>query len=158
MRTLGKRVRLYRLRGFESLPIRPPENGRVKPLEGTEYQRYSRGMSPFAVTPADSKHMPRQQGLLPRGTRWYSNFKVPLDLQTALGKTHVRESLGTSDYREACRRITYERARVTAMFEHTRRKLPASETPQTKAVKTILAVISEKEAYGMAMRDRKSVV
>ena len=57
-------------------------------------------MSPRIVTLAPKLTMPRQQGLLQRGSRWYSNFKVPLDLCDAFGKTQIRESLGTSDYRE----------------------------------------------------------
>jgi len=96
--------------------------------------------------------MPRQQGLLSRGTRWYSNFKVPLDLNAALGKTHIRESLGTSDYREACRKIAYERARATALFENVRRKIPAAKAPPAKSEKTVLTAVAEREAYQMCVR------
>jgi hypothetical protein len=113
---------------------------------------YGRGMSPLPVTPQPSKIMPRQQGLLSRGTRWYSNFKIPLDLRAALGKTHIRETLGTSDYREACRKIAYERARVTALFENERRKIPAAKSPPTRTEKNVLTVISEKTAYEMSVR------
>ncbi len=100
-------------------------------------------MEPHTVTLAPSEHMSRQQGLLRRGSRWYSNFKVHLDLQAALG---------TSDYREACRKVVYERARVTALFEHERRKLAALKAPPAKTEKRLLTVISEKEAYQMAVR------
>ena len=96
--------------------------------------------------------MPRQQGLLSRGTRWYSNFKVPLDLQAALGKTHIRETLGTSDYREASRKVAYERARITALFENERRKIGATEPQKAKPEKTVLTAISDKDAYAMCVR------
>ena len=96
--------------------------------------------------------MPRQQGLLRRGPRCYSNFKVPLDLQEALGKTHIREALGTSDHREACRKIAYERARVTALFENTRRKLRLAKESPAKTERTVLAVISKADAYAMCVR------
>ncbi|OYW74794.1 MAG: hypothetical protein B7Z37_16180 [Verrucomicrobia bacterium 12-59-8] len=109
-------------------------------------------MEPPTVTLAPSKSMSRQQGLLPRGTRWYSNFKVPLDLQAALGKKMIRESLGTSDYREACRKVVYERARITAIFDNERRKLLVLKAPPAKSEKRLLTVISEREAYEMAAR------
>lgn len=96
--------------------------------------------------------MPHQQGLLLRGNRWHSNFKVPIDLRAALGKTHVRESLGTSDYRDACRKIAYERARVTAFFESERRKIVAVTTPHDKSRKSVFTALSKTEAFAIAAR------
>lgn len=46
-------------------------------------------MSPQTVTLAPFQEMPRQQGLLLRRNRYYTNFKVPLDLQAALGKKMI---------------------------------------------------------------------
>lgn len=109
-------------------------------------------MSPYTVTLEPSEHMPRPQGLLQRGTRWYSNFRVPNELQKALGKSHIRESLETSDYREACRTIAFERARVTGYFENEKRKLRAAFPPESKAKKTALTVISKREAFQMSIR------
>lgn len=96
--------------------------------------------------------MPRQQGLLLRGNRWHSNFKVPSDLRAALGKTHIREALGTSDYREACRRVAYERARTTAFFESERRKIAAASKPRGTAGKTVLTALSKPDAFALAVR------
>ena len=96
--------------------------------------------------------MPRQQGLLLRRNRYYTNFKVPLDLQASLGKEMIREALGTSDYREACRKVVYERARIAALFDHERRKLVVLNPLPTKSEKRLLTVISEREAYQMAAR------
>lgn len=112
-------------------------------------------MSPCTVTPERTEHMPRQQGLLLRGNRWYSNFKVPLDLRAALGKTHIRDSLGTSDYREACRKVAYERARATSLFEDTTRKL--ARVDFSKPEKSVLTVISDADAYNMCKRYVASV-
>lgn len=66
--------------------------------------------------------MPRQQGLLRRGGRYYCNIKVPKTLREALGKEHIREALKTSDYREACRRVVYENMRWKGFFEEEQRK------------------------------------
>ena len=109
-------------------------------------------MSPHTVTPDPQKDMPRQQGLLLRGSRWYSNFKVPLDLRAAFGKQHVRESLETSDYREAVRKIAYERARWSATFEHERQKLTAAMPKAAPAEKRLLTVVSKQEAFELATR------
>ncbi len=96
--------------------------------------------------------MPRQQGLLQRGSRWYSNIKVPLDLCEALGKTQIRESLATSDYREACRKIAYEKARWVACFDAERRKLARHLSPPIRAEKRLLTVLTKQESFELAAR------
>jgi integrase len=109
-------------------------------------------MSPQTVTLAPFHDMPRQQGLLLRRNRYYTNFKVPLELQDALGKKMFRDALGTSDYREASRKVAYERARLTALFESVERKLVVSKAPPAKSEKRLLTVISQREAFEMASR------
>ncbi|MFN0077814.1 MAG: DUF6538 domain-containing protein [Prosthecobacter sp.] len=103
--------------------------------------------------------MPRQQGLLRRGSRWYSNFKVPPALRDAFGKEHIRETLGTSDYREAVRKIASERHRWTLIFESARSKLAPSKPhpapPQPSAAaksKRLMTAISDREAFEYATR------
>jgi integrase len=96
--------------------------------------------------------MPRQQGLLLRGIRWYSNLKVPKDLWEALGKTQFRDSLGTSDYREACRKIAYEKARLTALFDLTRKKMTSLSAVPAPTQKRQLTVLSKLEAHELACR------
>ncbi|HVJ46181.1 MAG TPA: DUF6538 domain-containing protein, partial [Luteolibacter sp.] len=95
--------------------------------------------------------MPRQQGLLQRGSRWFSNIKVPKDLVPAFGKQKICEALGTSDYREACRKIAFERARWAATFD-TERKKAARHCPQQRAEKVILTTLSKAEAFELASR------
>ena len=109
-------------------------------------------MSPQTVTLAPSKPMPRQQGLLLRGSRWYSNFKVPKEIVSALGKTHIRESLDTSDYREACRNIAYAKSRWTAFFDNERKKLASCSPAPAPQQKRQLTVLSTREAHELACR------
>ena len=107
-------------------------------------------MTHKTVTPEPQENMPRQQGLLRRGARFYSNFKVPKDLRESLQKEHIREALGTSDYREACRKMAFERMRWQSAFDDERRKLNAAK-PETKR-KRVLLTVTEREAYEMAAR------
>ncbi|HBJ82299.1 MAG TPA: hypothetical protein DDZ88_00155 [Verrucomicrobiales bacterium] len=109
-------------------------------------------MSPQNVTLQYSKDMPRQQGLLLRGSRWFCNFKVPLELRAALGKEHIREALGTSDHREACRKVAYERAHWTAVFENELKKVQVLQAPPPSTERTLLTVVSRQEAHEMAIR------
>ena len=109
-------------------------------------------MSPQTVTLQHSKDMPRQQGLLLRGSRWFTNFKVPKELQAALGKEHIREALGTSDYREACRKLAYRHAHWTATFENEKRKLIALQPPDAPKSKRLLTAVSDRDAFEYATR------
>ncbi len=109
-------------------------------------------MSPQTVTLQHSKDMPRQQGLLLRGSRWFTNFKVPKELQAALGKEHIREALGTSDYREACRKVAYRHAHWTAVFENEKRKLVALQPHDAPKSKHLLTAVSDREAFEYATR------
>jgi hypothetical protein len=106
-------------------------------------------MSSRTVTLAPLYDMPRQQGLLLRGSRWFSNFKVPLDLRDALGKEHIRESLGTSDYREACQKVHFKRADWARVFADERRKLAPPSAPVKKR---LLTVLSKPEALELSKR------
>ena len=95
--------------------------------------------------------MPRHQGLLRRGARWFSNFKVPRELRQALGKEHIREALGTSDYREACRVVVYRLAHWRAVFEDSRRKLATERAPAAPRTRVLVSV-TESEAWELAAR------
>lgn len=109
-------------------------------------------MSPQTVTLQHSKDMPRQQGLLLRGSRWFSNFKVPKELQAALGKEHIREALGTSDHREACRKLSYRHAHWTAVFENEKRKLASLQPASPTKSKRLLTAVSDRDAFEYATR------
>ena len=109
-------------------------------------------MSPQTVTLQHSKDMPRHQGLLRRGSRWFSNFKVPKELQAALGKEHIREALGTSDYREAVRSVEYAKARWRGIFDNERRKLVSLQVTAPTKSKRLLTAVSDREAFEYATR------
>lgn len=49
--------------------------------------------------------MARQTRLLKRGGTYYFRARIPSDLLLAFGRAEFRYSLGTRDYREACRRL-----------------------------------------------------
>lgn len=107
-------------------------------------------MSPPTVTPEPPSEMPNQPGLLRRGMRYYTNFKVPKELISVLRKDHIREALGTSDYREACSKITFQRMRWQTLFEKEQRQLaPKADGPREKEV---LLRLTEQQAYEMACR------
>lgn len=108
-------------------------------------------MTHFTVTPEPKNRMPKQQGLLRRGARFYTNIKVPKDLKAAMGREHIRESLGTSDYREACRRAVYQNMRWRTVFDDERRKLAAS-TFKGETRKRVMLDVSEREAHEIAAR------
>jgi len=95
--------------------------------------------------------MRRHQGLLRRGQRWFANIKVPKDLRHVIGKEHIREALGTSDYQAAARSIVYRLAHWRAVFEDTRRKLEAESAP-VRLNKRVLVSVSHAEAWTLAFQ------
>ncbi len=96
--------------------------------------------------------MPRQQGLLRRGGRYYCNIKVPKMLREALGKEHIREALKTSDYREACRRVVYENMRWKGFFEEEQRKAATLAASLASPKPRLIVHLSEREAHEIAAR------
>ena len=67
--------------------------------------------------------MPRHTHLLRRGSRYYLNVKVPLDLRPSYAKELIRKALHTSDPHEARRRVQFEAFRLDSEFEAKRREL-----------------------------------
>lgn len=96
--------------------------------------------------------MSRQQGLLKRGSRWYSNIKVPSDLREVLGKSQIRDSLGTSDYREACRKIVLEKARWQVTLQDERKILARNQPRPLPSENRLVTALSESEAFAYAVR------
>lgn len=95
--------------------------------------------------------MGKQQGILRRGSRYFSHFRVPKDLREVIGKEFIREALGTSDFREACRLVAYERMRWQAVFDEERRKMKAKEGPM-EGTERVLLSITERQAHELAAR------
>jgi integrase len=92
--------------------------------------------------------MPRHTRLLLRGNRYYLRAKVPVDLQKAMGKTEIKWSLMTSDYKEANRRIKLESAKADAIFERERAKLVQRIARERKP----LAALSEVQMMGLVTK------
>lgn len=109
-------------------------------------------MTHYTVTPDSNSPMPRQQGLLQRGSRWYLNIRVPKDLREALGKEHVRQALDTSDYKEARRKTSFELARWMAHFEEQRNKLARMNPITATGKPRPLGVVDDQEAFAMVLR------
>ena len=61
--------------------------------------------------------MPRHPRLQKRGSRYFLRVKVPSDLRSAMGKREIRKALGTSDPREALKRVRKASVEADAVFE-----------------------------------------
>ncbi len=108
-------------------------------------------MSHRTVTPVLESQMPKPSGLLKRGSRYYTNVKVPRDVVDSLGKDKFFESLKISDYREACEKLRYRLGHYQAVIDETRRKLASVSKPrQLKAMRLIALTASE--AFALATR------
>ena len=70
--------------------------------------------------------MPRHPRLQKRGSRYFLRVKVPTDLRSAVGKREVRKALGTSEPREALKRVRQASAETDRMFEALRGKVTAA--------------------------------
>jgi len=70
------------------------------------------------------KDLPAETRLLRRGTRYYFRVKVPVDLLDHYSpKKEIKESLGTSDFRDAARLVRVRSVEVFAEFDRLRRNL-----------------------------------
>ncbi len=72
-----------------------------------------------------------------RGSAYFLRAKVPADLRSVIGKREITKTLGTTNYRTACQRLTVASAEVDALFAEARRKAlaPVAEAvePSTDA-------------------------
>jgi len=86
--------------------------------------------------------VPRHPRLQKRGSRYFLRVRVPTDLRSAIGKREIRKALGTSDPREALRRVRRASVEADAIFETCRAKagpaasdrVPASEADLERLV------------------------
>lgn len=67
--------------------------------------------------------MSKDTGLILRGCRYHYRRKVPLDLQPILGKREVKQSLKTSNFREAKRRRNKAAVELDELFTRARSQL-----------------------------------
>jgi hypothetical protein len=86
--------------------------------------------------------VPRHPRLQKRGSRYFLRVKVPIDLRSVIGKREIRKALGTSDPREALRRVRRASVEADAVFESCRAttvpassaRVPASEADLERVV------------------------
>lgn len=82
--------------------------------------------------------VPRQTRLHRVGARYYIRVKVPADLREAIGKREIKEALGTSDPREAAKRLHKRSVAVDELFDAHRRRLTLKQAALTLASKADL--------------------
>ena len=102
------------------------------------------------VTPDPEDSMPRHTHLMRRNSRYYLNVKVPKDLREVMGKELIRKSLGTSDPREAARRVRFESLKLDALFDAEREKLNAEKTKAASLRKR--TEFSDRELHNIVSR------
>ena len=98
----------------------------------------------------------RHPRLQKRGSRYFLRVKVPTDLRSAVGKREVRKALGTSEPREALKRVRQASAETDAMFEALRGKVAANEAALVPASAVDLERIIRQEFHEMEIRTPKA--
>lgn len=95
-----------------------------------------------------------------RGKVWTYYRRVPTRLVPALGRTFIKKSLGTSDFKEARRLRNIETVRVDALFaqfESGGLVQPIVGAPRANTADIPLAVLEEHVRAAVAALDRKAV-
>ena len=96
--------------------------------------------------------MARHPRLQKRGSRYFLRVKVPPDLRSAVGKREIRKALGTSEPREALKRVRQASAETDAMFEALRGKVTATVAALAPASAVDLDRIVRQEFYEMEIQ------
>jgi hypothetical protein len=91
----------------------------------------------------------RHPRLQKRGSRYFLRVKVPTDLRSAVGKREVRKALGTSEPREALKRVRQASAETDAMFEALRGKVAANVAALAPASTVDLERVMRQEFHQM---------
>lgn len=94
----------------------------------------------------------RHPRLQKRGSRYFLRVKVPPDLRSAVGKREIRKALGTSEPREALKRVRQASAETDAMFEALRGKVTATVAALAPASAVDLDRIVRQEFYEMEIQ------
>jgi integrase len=94
----------------------------------------------------------RHPRLQKRGSRYFLRVKVPPDLRSAVGKREIRRALGTSEPREALKRVRQASAETDAMFEALRGKVIATVAALAPASAVDLDRIVRQEFYEMEIQ------
>lgn len=89
--------------------------------------------------------MPKIPNTVRVGAVYYARKRVPTDLEKVMGKSEIRVSLGTKDYREASRLVPAELVKMEARFDEARRSgVPRSRSTPSDMVP--MTTITDSEA------------
>jgi hypothetical protein len=91
----------------------------------------------------------RHPRLQKRGSRYFLRVKVPTDLRSAVGKREIRKALGTSEPREALKRVRQASAETDTMFEALRGKVAAKDAALAPASTVDLERVIRQEFHQM---------
>lgn len=91
----------------------------------------------------------KYSNLFNRNGRYYFRVRVPKDLVHSLNKTEIKQSLNTSDRKEAIARVNIKRLEADRLFENTRKKqyehLVASQSSQARSDTSLAVDLSKIE-------------
>ena len=106
--------------------------------------------------------MAKHPWLLNRDGRYYLRARVPADLVDSIGRREIKRSLGTSDAKEASRRLRTEAAEVERLFERARLGLEEEPCPGSPTESKIRRLVHDwfcrrERAEGMRRWSRRHV-
>lgn len=93
--------------------------------------------------------MARHPRLQKRGSRYFLRVKVPTDLRSTVSKREIRKALGTSEPREALKRVRQASAEIDTMFEALRGKVAAKDAAPAPASTVDLERVIRQEFHQM---------
>jgi len=96
--------------------------------------------------------VPKHPRLQKRGSRFFLRVKVPTDLRSAVGKREIRKALGTSEPREALKRVRQASAETDAMFEALRGRVVVAAAALAPASPVDLERIIRQEFHEMEIQ------
>jgi hypothetical protein len=82
--------------------------------------------------------------------QYYLRKRIPLDLVESFGKTEIVLSLGTPDFKEACKKLHIEMTKLDGDFDRRRRELQQRQTTDVR--KRLLSELSESERAEIVLR------
>ncbi len=105
-------------------------------------------MAHQSVTPSRPIPMPRHTHLMRRGSQYYLNVKVPIDLRPVLKKEIIRQSLRTFDPETAVKRVRVASLKQHAVFAELRAKLCATASVGPRKLQRL----TDEEAYNLVVQ------
>jgi len=106
-------------------------------------------------TPEGFLTVPGHTRLFRRDGTYYLRAKVPVRIRRLVGKTEVRVSLRTKEYREAVSRVKIESLKVDRVFSDAERKLDGKQpNPSSNVSQDEMVWWTSKFFVGLQRRDQ----